>query len=198
MNPFVVESSALVATAIGLSAAGLAAIPRLSVNLKELRKSGEQGFDSLLVTEYLIAPGITFNEDGAFTTGWKLRGPDATVKTEGGLDRRVGDFAAALSCTEQGWMYEFQRVRLPSKLSAMVEPDTFAPSPTHQRLARRTRHRSLRGRSPTAHHVFASGRSVAHHRELAHQRFPSGEGAGRDRRGAGGARRRAAVKSRRR
>jgi len=134
MNPFVVGSSALVATVIGLSAAGLAAIPRLPVNLKELRKSGEQGFDSLLVTEYLIAPGITFNEDGAFTTGWKLRGPDATVKTEGGLDRMVGDFAAALSCTEQGWMYEFQRVRLPSKLSAIVEPDTFAPSPTHKVL----------------------------------------------------------------
>ena len=72
MNPFVIESSALVATVLGLSAAGLAAIPRLPVNLKALRKSGEQGFDSLLVTEYLIACGITFNEDGAFTTGWTL------------------------------------------------------------------------------------------------------------------------------
>jgi type IV secretory pathway VirB4 component len=135
VNPFVIESSALVATVVGLSAAGLAAIPRLPVNLKELRKSGEQGFDSLIVTEYLIAPGITFNEDGAFTTGWKLRGPDATVKTEGGLDRMVGDWNAALSCTEEGWLYEFQRVRRPSKLSAVVEPDVFLPSPTHKVLA---------------------------------------------------------------
>jgi type IV secretion system protein VirB4 len=135
VNPFVIESSALVATVIGLSAAGMAAIPRLPVNIKEQRESGEQGFDSLIVTEYLIAPGITFNEDGAFTTGWTLRGPDATTKTEGSLDRMVGDFNAALSCTEQGWLYEFQRVRLPSKLSAVTEPETFLPSPTHRVLA---------------------------------------------------------------
>jgi type IV secretory pathway VirB4 component len=135
MNPFVIESSALVASVIGLSAAGIAALPRLPVNLKEVRKSGEQGFDSLIVTEYLVAPGITCNEDGAFTTGWCLRGPDATTKTEGALDRMVGDFNAALSCTEQGWMYEHQRVRLPSKLSAIAEPETFLPSPTHRVLA---------------------------------------------------------------
>jgi type IV secretory pathway VirB4 component len=135
MNPFVIESSALVATVIGLSAAGMAAIPRLPLNLKELRKSGDQGFDSLIVTEYLLAPGITCNEDGAFTTGWRLHGPDATTKTEGALDRMVGDFNAALSCTEEGWLYEFQRVRQPSKLSAVVEPETFLPSPTHRVLA---------------------------------------------------------------
>ena len=187
MNPFVIESSALVATVVGLSAAGMAAIPRLPVNLKELRKSGEQGFDSLIVTEYLIAPGITFNEDGAFTTGWKLRGPDATVKTEGGLDRMVGDWNAALSCTEEGWLYEFQRVRLPSKLSAVVEPDVFLPSPTHM-FSRRARHRNLRRRGPAAGHVPAAGRSVAHDRELADQRHPAGQGARRDRRRARGAR----------
>ncbi len=71
MNPFVIESSALVASVIGLSAAGIAALPRLPVNLKELRKSGEQGFDTLIVTDYLIAQGIAINEDGAFTTGWR-------------------------------------------------------------------------------------------------------------------------------
>jgi len=135
MNPFVIESSALVAGVLGLSAAGLAAIPRLPVNLKALRKSGEQGFDSLIVTEYLIGPGITFNEDGAFTTGWTLRGPDATTKTEGALDRMIGDFNAALSCTEEGWLYEFERVHLPSKLSAIAEPEQFLPSPTHRVLA---------------------------------------------------------------
>ncbi len=64
-----------------------------------------------------------------------LRGPDATTKTEGALDRMVGDFNAAVSCTEQGWMYEYQRVRLPSKLSAIAEPETFLPSPTHRVLA---------------------------------------------------------------
>jgi hypothetical protein len=135
MNPFLIESSALVAAVIGLSTAGMAAIPRLPVNIKELRKSGEQGFDSLIVTEYLIAPGITFNEDGAFTTGWTLRGPDATTKTEGALDRMVGDFNDAVSCSEQGWMYEFQRVRLTSTLSAIAEPETFLPSPTHRVMA---------------------------------------------------------------
>jgi type IV secretory pathway VirB4 component len=135
MNPFVLESFVLLTSVIALSAVGVAMIPRLPFSLKAARQQAAEGFDGLLVTEYLIAPGISFNEDGAFTTGWILRGPDATTKTEGALSRMMDDFNAALSCTEQGWMYEFQRVRLPDYLSHVVESETFLSSPTHEVLA---------------------------------------------------------------
>jgi hypothetical protein len=135
VNPFVIESSALVATVIGLSGAGLALIPRMPRSIEAERSAAADGFDGLLTTEYLIAPGITLNEDGGFSTGWRLRGADATTKTEGALARMMDDFAAAFSCTEQGWMYELIRAHNPVLLSDVVAPETFLPSPTHRVLA---------------------------------------------------------------
>ena len=61
MNPFVLESFALLTSIIAISAVGVAMIPRLPFSLKAARQQAAEGFDGLLVTEYLIAPGISFN-----------------------------------------------------------------------------------------------------------------------------------------
>ena len=42
MNPFVLESSALVASAIALSGAGIAMIPRIPLNIKAARQQAAE------------------------------------------------------------------------------------------------------------------------------------------------------------
>ena len=74
MNPFAIYGLAECAATVGVCAAGFRFIPRLPTNVKRLREATSDGFDGLLATNYLIAPGVSFNEDGAFTTGFRVRG----------------------------------------------------------------------------------------------------------------------------
>lgn len=132
---FVVFGGLIVAIVLALIVLAFLGIPLAPYNIGKTRAASERGFDELLVPDYLIAPGITINEDGAFTTGWRLLGPDAVSNSEGAIRRLVGDFNAALSCTREGWMYEFQRVRLPV---AIDDNEAFLPTAT-QRVLREQR-----------------------------------------------------------
>jgi hypothetical protein len=131
MNPFSIYGLAECTATLGVCAAGFRFIPRLPTNVKRLREATSDGFDGLLATNYLIAPGVSFNEDGSFTTGFRVRGRDAQTMTEGGLARMVGDFNAAVSCVDVGWMFEFIRSRYPEEV---LEPYGYAASATHMVL----------------------------------------------------------------
>jgi type IV secretory pathway VirB4 component len=141
MLAYVLAAWTLVAIILALVVLAFRSLPHLPYNIRKTRAESEHGFDELIVPEYLIASqphSVTFNEDGAFTTGFILTGPDATTKTQGGLARLVGDMNAVYSSTSVGWMYEFQRVRRPAP-----EPpqERFIPSPTHAVLnASRSQH----------------------------------------------------------
>jgi hypothetical protein len=131
MNAFSIYGLAECAATLGVCAAGFRFIPRLPTNVKRLREATSDGFDGLLATNYLIAPGVSFNEDGSLTTGFRVRGRDAQTATEGALARMVGDFNAAVSCVDVGWMFEFIRSRQPEEV---LEPYGYAASPTHMVL----------------------------------------------------------------
>ena len=136
---------ALVAIVVGLVVLAFRSLPHLPYDVRKTRRETEHGFDELIVPEYLIASmphSITFNEDGAFTTGFVLTGPDATTKSEGALARLVGDMNAVYSGASVGWMFEFQRVRRPAPPH---EQHDFLPTPTHRVLsAARAKHADTR------------------------------------------------------
>ena len=126
---------ALVAVIIGLVVVAFRSLPHLPYNVRKTRRETEHGFDELIVPEYLIGStphSVTFNEDGAFTTGFVLTGPDATTKSEGALARLVSDMNAVYSGTSVGWMYEFQRVRRPAPAA---DQEDYLPTPTHRVLS---------------------------------------------------------------
>jgi type IV secretory pathway VirB4 component len=129
MNLYVLEGAGLFLIVVALVIMAFRTLPRLPYNIAKTRSERSRGFDELIVPEYLIKPGMSFNEDGSLTTGYVLSGPDATVKTEGAMARLVGDWNAILSSTsEPGLMYEIQRVRRPAP-APQEEP--FCPTAAH-------------------------------------------------------------------
>lgn len=134
MTPYLLAAWTLVTVNVGVVVLAFRSLPHLPYDVRKTRRETEHGFDELIVPEYLIASqphSVTFNEDGALTTGFVLTGPDATTKTEGALARLVGDMNAVYSGTSVGWMYEFQRVRRPAPAP---EQEPFVPTPTHRVL----------------------------------------------------------------
>jgi type IV secretory pathway VirB4 component len=133
MNLFLLAAWALVFVVAGLILLALRCIPRMPYSLKHTRQATASGFDELIVPEYLIScqPSITLNEDGAFTTGFRLTGPDATTKSEEAMARVVNDLNAVFSSADVGWMYELQRVRKPMHI---IDTETFLPTATHRVL----------------------------------------------------------------
>jgi hypothetical protein len=130
-DPYIFAAFGVVALLALVIVIAFLCLPRLPYNLRKTRQETEDGFDELIVHEYLIATepfSITFNEDGALTTGYRLNGPDATTKSEGALDRLVNDMNAVYSSQSVGWMYEFQRVR---KQAPAPEEEPFCPTATH-------------------------------------------------------------------
>ena len=123
VHPLVLAASLLVVGAAIFVAIIEVQNSRRLYSLRAASRNSRKGVADLLVYANLIGPGIVLNKDGALMAGWRLRGEDPGTKSAAELAQRVAYLNHAFVQRDAGWMFHYDKIRVPAK--PIAEPAYF-------------------------------------------------------------------------